>query len=118
MSEEIKVGQEVYCADLRDMAGLFSIPALSVRRTEVVVLSATVAALDRALVCIECSDGRLTWTAMSGLGATWFTTRHAALMRLRREMQSGVGHAEQTLENARYELTLVEAALSAEVGDA
>ena len=104
MSEGVKVGQKMYLADMRD---------------GVVVHEAEVVEVDRALMCVVCGSGnRPVWTAVSGFGMTWRPTRRAALERLRDDARSSVERCEQSWDNARYELTLVEAALSAEVDDA
>ena len=104
MSERFKVGQKMYVADMRD---------------EVEVVEGVVVEVDRTLMRITYDDGeRTVWTAVSGFGMTWRPTRRAALERLRDETRSGVEQHEEALRIAREGLALVEAALSAEVGDA
>lgn len=103
MSEGIKVGQKVYHAGMRD---------------EVVVLEATVVEVRGPDMRLARRSGRESWAPVSGLDAPWRPTRRAALERLRDEARSNVERCERSWDDARYELTEIEDALSEEVGDA
>jgi hypothetical protein len=103
MSEGIKVGQRLYRADLRD---------------EVEVLEATVVEVRGPDMRLARDSGRELWAPMHGPDAPWRGTRRAALERLRDESRRHVERCEESLESARHEMMLVEAALSAEVDDA
>ena len=114
MSEEIKVGQRMYLADLREILDSRGNPTI-----EVEVIAGTVAEVDRTLMLVVYGDGdKCEWTAkLSAFCSPWQSTRRAALARLRDETMSGVERHEEALRISREDLALVEAALSAEVGD-